>query len=447
MLLLGHLPAISQVSDSELPYLIIPPLQLPDRFGEFEKQQVSKIVLKGCAKQKGYQVIIGDPPSHKKTKWQIYKITLEVVFNDSKKEFGVVASLVDARKNKVFNSITEGEIQELEFFRKLEIIIDRLFLPPVNYTENIASTQSEKPSRPKPDPVVPVVPEAQEANINFRERIMDLKQDINAAIAKVSKANAEAKKNDSGKDGNNEPKKKPNNAVAEASNLEKELQMDPQPKPPKPEPPLDIGNSIRVGYYSFTTNSQHLVETDSRPKYLMVDYEYARPWKKDSNFYHHANLRFGKNQNKEEKEFGSYLGMGLWEGYHVTRYNWMPKLGLEVDTISFKNLPEVGKGLKIANNQIFWFTISSVNNFKMFNRGFRFSVSYGVPLGVMSSYEPLKDAKLSGSKINFTIAALNVFHKFHLELNYFSSSLNAPTPVKPLTFSTTGVGLNAFYNF
>ena len=447
LLLVGHLQAYGQGS-SELPYLIIPPHELPERFKEFEKQQIQKVVLKGCAKQRGYQVIIGDPPSHKKTRWLMYRVDLDVKWNESLREFRVHASLVDARNNKVFNSITEVKIPELEFYRRLEVIIDRLFLPPVIDIESppLEIDVKEVITRKKAE-IIPAVPESQTANLNFRERIMDMKKEVNFAVANANRVNREGKKLDPGKDADSKKKNPPKTIKAEAAEMvNNPLNVDPS-KLKKPPPPIDVGHSIRVGYYTFTTNSDHLVNTTSNPKYLLVDYEYARPWKRDSDFYHHINLRYGKNLNKEVKEFSPYTGFGFWEGYNFSNLSWMPKLGLEMDTISFSNLPINGEGLKLANNQIFWATVSSVNNFSIRKKPFRFSLSYGKPLKVITNYEALDGKSLTGSKINITFAALNIYRKFHLEVNYFTSSLAADTPIEGLTFDTTGVGFNAFYNF
>ncbi|MBA2403130.1 MAG: hypothetical protein H0V66_00040, partial [Bdellovibrionales bacterium] len=323
-------------------------------------------------------------------------------------------------------------------------IINRLFIAPEKF---LGSEPKEKPKKIKTESQTQVVPESTIANINFRDRIMSLKTDVNAAVAKA---------NSSGKDkvvaessDNSQTNKKP--AAAKAENAEGELALNNGPlalPPPKKSLPIDIGHSVRVGYYTVDTNSEdNLLNTDSHPKYLLMDYEYARGWSNTSKLYHHINVRYGKALNKEEKEFAPYTGGSLMEGYFVESLKWMPKTGIEIDTISFKNLPRIGKGLKVANNRIFWMNLASANNFELFSQTFRLTLTYSRPFKIISGYNGLdENPDLSGSKMNLTFAALDLYKKFHLEINYFKSTLEAKA-IRTIVFDTQGVGLNAYYNF
>ena len=53
--------ATTEPETEELPYLFIPPVEVPQALSEFEKQQVNKILIRGTTKQTSYQVIIGTP--------------------------------------------------------------------------------------------------------------------------------------------------------------------------------------------------------------------------------------------------------------------------------------------------------------------------------------------------------------------------------------------------
>ena len=405
--------------------------------------------MKGSAKQTQYQVIIGNPTNNKKFKWALYKINVTI----TKDPVGVtvVAELKDVRKEKLINKIKENSIEGLEFYRRLEDIINRLFIPP----EKPAPEEKTKIKKKINSELQPqVVPESVLANINFRERIMDLKTDVNVAVSKaVSKAGSSNKdkiphESPSGNDLNTGKKV---SALVAPEKTDDELIAQNEAivvVPPKGALPLDLGHSIRTGHYSVNTNSRdNALDTDSNPKYLLIDYEYARSWAHGSKFYHHLNGRYGKTLNREEKEFGPYMGWAIMEGYFVEPINWMPKLGIEMDTISFKNLPAVGQGLIIANNNIFWFNIASVNNFTLFRVPFRIQFIYGQPFRIKSAYQGLdQNPDLTGSKMNVTFAVLEVYKKFHLEINYFKSSLVA-TSIRIIEFDTQGVGINAFYNF
>lgn len=424
--------------------MFIPPVALPKELSEFEKQQINKIVIKGSTKQTTYQVMIGIPDVSKKFKWPLFQINVAVtrIGND----FNVVAELKDARKSKTVNIIKESEIPYIEFYRRLEDIINRLFLPPEKFG---SSEEKPRPPKIKAEILPQPVPEAKVANLNFRERIMDLKSNVNEAVAKAGAIKKEKKPADAAKDNSGETKNKKADPTKENSS-EGDLLAANEGKPATPAAPLplDVGHSMRVGYYNVNTNSKdNLLDTDSHPKYLLIDYEYASSWVHGSKVYHHLNGRYGKTLNKEEKEFAPYIGGSIMEGYFFDRFGWMPKAGLEMDTISFKNLPEIGKGLKVANNRIFWFTIASVNSIKIFSRGFRFSLGYSKPFKIMSDYKGLdQDPALEGSKINLTFAVLEVFRKYHFEVNYFQSQLEAKSD-RTILFDTQGVGFNAFYNF
>ena len=441
--LLIQFGAWAETSQDEIPYLFIPPVIAPKEFSDFEKQQINKLVVKGSARQTTYQVMIGKPDVTKRFKWQLHQINVSVLKEGD--DFVILAQLKDARKEVIINSIQEDHIPELELYRKIEEIIDRLFLP---VEKNLDSAIRPKPVRAKSETIVQIN-EAARANINFRERIMSLKTDVNTAVSKAS-AIHEKKVLDPPKEDQdlNIVKKTSENKTNTDASLQMGSGNEVLPIKPKAPLPLDIGHSLRAGYYSFNTNSKdNLVDTDSHPKYLLIDYEYARSWFHQSHFYHHVNLRYGKTLNKEEKEFAPYTGAALYEGYFFESLGWLPKLGLEMDTISFKNLPQIGQGLKLANNQIFWFNVSSVNSLKLFSRDFRFSLGYSKPFMIKSSYNGLdNNPALAGSKINLTFAMLNLYKKIHLELNYFKSELTANSP-RVIKFNTTGVGFNAFINF
>ncbi len=436
--------AWSQVPENELPYLFIPEVTIPPEFSEFEKQQINKIVMKGSAKQTQYQVIIGNPTNNKKFKWALYKINVRVTKGPNGIE--VVAELKDVRKEKLINTIKENYIEGLEFYRRLEDIINRLFIPP----EKAAPEEKTKIKKKiNAELQTQVIPESVLANINFRERIMDLKTDVNVAVVKAGLSKDKVPLEvPSGNDINN-LKKVP--APIAPSETDSGLIAQNEALvvlPPRGGLPLDMGHSVRTGYYSVSTNSRdNALDTDSQPKYILIDYEYARSWAHGSKFYHHLNGRYGKTLNKEEKEFAPYMGWAVMEGYFIEPLKWMPKIGVEMDTISFKNLPAVGKGLVIANNNIFWLNLASANNITLFRIPFRLQFIYGVPFRLKSAYEGLdQNPKLSGSKMNVTFAVLDVYKKFHLEINYFKSSLVA-TSIRIIEFDTQGVGINAFYNF
>jgi hypothetical protein len=445
IIILFHFGAIAETSQEELPYLFIPPVDIPEDFTEFEKQQINKLVVKGSTKQSVYQVMIGTPQISKRFKWAIHKINVKV--SNTPDGFQIVAELRDARKNILINSITESQFPQLELYRRLEDIINRLFLP---VEKDLELEVKSKPPKLKAEPQK-TIQESKVATINFRERIMSLKTDVNDAVVKAGAVKAEKKKTDALKLNDPETTNKKTNSANAQTNAEENLRLGNEAAlAPKPEikPPLDIGHSIRVGYYNVNTNSQdNLLNTDSHPKYLLLDYEYALNWPPKSKVFHHVNVRYGKTLNKEEKEFAPYIGGSILEGYFFESLRWMPKAGIEIDTISFKNLPIPREGLKIANNRIFWFNVTSVNSFSLFSRDFRFALGYGIPLKIMSDYSGLdENPKATGSKINLTLAVLNLYKKFHLEVNYFKSEIEA-TSDRVTTFDTQGAGLNAFYNF
>lgn len=425
--------------------MFIPPVDIPADFTEFEKQQINKLVVKGSTKQSVYQVMIGTPQISKRFKWAIHKINVKVT--NTPDGFQIIAELRDARKNILINSITESQFPQIELYRRLEDIINRLFLPVEKVLE---SEVKPKPPKLKAEPQK-TIQESKVATINFRERIMSLKTDVNEAVVKAGAVKAEKKKTDALKLNDPEIPNKKTNATNTQANTEENLKLvNEAALVPKIDikPPLDVGHSIRIGYYNMNTNSQdNLLNTDSHPKYLLLDYEYALNWPHKSKVYHHANVRYGKTLNKEEKEFAPYIGGSILEGYFFESLGWMPKAGIEIDTISFKNLPIPREGLKVANNRIFWFNVTSVNSFKLFSRDFRFSLGYGIPLKIMSDYSGLdENPKATGSKFNLTLAILNIYNKFHLEVNYFKSEIEA-TSDRVTTFDTQGAGLNAFYNF
>ena len=405
---------------------------------------VHKIIVRACTKQTIYQLLIGKTEFDKKLKWDLHR--LNVMIHLENEEFLVTAELKDGRKEKVYNKIQEGHILRLDFYRRLEEILNQLFIIP--QTDKISETKI-KPPKASSSQLFQIPPESETASVNFRERVMNLQNGVQNAV-ELAKAEKEKPKQLPTTGQNPTEINQTETAKAAPENLTKnnEAVELPIPFPPKASLPLDIGHAVRVGHYQVNTNSKdNLLNTDSHPRYLLVDYEYARNIAFQSKFYHHLNARYGKTLNKEEKEFAPYMGAAYYMGYFVQRFSWMPKLGLEMDTISFKNLPVIGKGLQIANNRIVWGQIASVNNFEFSWIKFRLSLAYNIPLKISSGYKGLdQNPRLSGSKYNITFAVLNVFRNFHLELNYFKSALTA-TSDRVIFFDTQGAGINGFYIF
>ncbi len=435
---------VAQTQTEDLPYLFIAPIESPQSFSDIEKQTIHKIIVRACTKQTLYQLLIGRTEFDKKLKWDLHRLNVQI--RSKNEEYEITAELKDGRKEKIYNHIQEGHILRLDLYRRLEEILNQLF--------NLPTTEKLSESRPKPPKtqsaqLFQLPPESETASVNFRERIMNLQSGVQNAF-ELAKAEKEKPKQlpSSGTNNSESKTSETNKANSESISKGDEAVDLPIPFPPKSSLPLDIGHAMRVGYYQVNTNSKdNALNTDSHPKYLLVDYEYARNLSHQSKFYHHINLRYGKTLNKQEKEFAPYTGGAYYMGYFVQRFSWMPKLGLEMDTISFKNLPVIGRGLQIANNRILWAQIASVNNFELSWLKFRISLAYNIPLMLSSGYKGLdQNPHLSGSKYNVTFAVLNVFRNFHLEINYFKSALTA-TSVREIYFDTQGAGINAFYIF
>src|SRR2546426_7174 len=100
----------------------------------------------------------------------------------------------------------------------------------------MANSSFSKKEKIKAEVLPPPVPEAQAANINFRERIMDLKNNVNEAVAKAGALKKEQKKADAAKEDQDAKDKKA--APGKEGNGDGNLQLAGLLPPAKPPLPL-----------------------------------------------------------------------------------------------------------------------------------------------------------------------------------------------------------------
>src|SRR5690606_18963477 len=121
--------ANEQEEEEQKTIMVIKALVLPKSFTELEKNQSNKIVLKAVAKNRNYQMMIGDYDQSLKVKYPIQIIEVKVAEPKSR-EFNLLIRLFDEKSKKLLNKVQVQDISKISFFRELESGMEKIFIIP-----------------------------------------------------------------------------------------------------------------------------------------------------------------------------------------------------------------------------------------------------------------------------------------------------------------------------
>lgn len=448
--LISSLP-FSWAQEDDRIILAIETLKLPASFGELEKNQADKIVLKSVTKVKDYQLMIGTLDQTLKVKHSIHYVSV-IVIESPKDVFSINARLFDERVKKLIKKIVVEKVEKNSFFRELEKAMNELFFPTEPPGKPLEVKETKRP--PKKPKNLTAPDENDAANIAFKQRIMNLKIDIDKKIVKIIEEKEQAEQEAKTKK-KNLPSPPPKAAVVS------ETPFTEEPEPVTEFPPVNPIQKLGLFYQRLTTNyagapfdddfdsgvNDKQLEVNTSLTYTGLSYLYQRPIKSNTDHYIQGEVDLAKSMRKTENEVSPYIRLASNYGYFLRDWNFFPHTGLEIDTQSFIVLTRVGEGLSTANNQILNLRFGGKVSTRYFNQLLSFSLLYSLPIYLRSDNEIMKEAKVTGNKLNFSFLAIGLYKRINLQADYFLSKYTYSNSLTDLTTDSSGWSINVNYLF
>lgn len=427
--------------NEDLVSLIIATPKFPQGMLENERNQSAKIILKGTTKVPGYQIVIGnfDPSKKAKVKVHVVEVEIERVAEGILK---LTAKLFDEKSKKLINKVVRERVEKIAYFRELEKLMNELFLPVEQERANDPDKREEKKKIPAARLNSPPS-ESEVANLDFKQRIISLKTGVDIKIKDIKEKKEEKgpSKNVAAKDNNPE---KPAQTSANAQILEAEIPE----KPPLKHPAFDNKKTIhKVGVLTknVTTNStDQIIDLDTKLQYVGVAYTYQKPVVKGRDHFYQGELELAQIQNKDV-DFPPYLRLFGGYGYLFRGAGLFFRIGAELDTLSFSNLPEIGEGLQPANSRMLGGLVGAHWVGILFSQPVTLGFDYSQPFQNSADNEQIKGAEVAGNSMRMSLTLNDLYFNLNLKLEYHLANYEYKAETSQVTTKTQGLGVHINY--
>ena len=440
ILCLFVLESYAQENEENKTLLVINSTDIPLSFSELEKNQTVKIILKAVTRVKDYQVMLGSFDQSLKVKYPIHLVLLKVV-EIKPTFFSIEAFLFNETAKKLIHKVVASEVDKMSFFRELERVMKELFIPVESTGERPKELQSKKYDKKAG---LQAISSEATAQINFRDRIMNLKGDVEEQITQIKEDKILQLKIESGAEVKEENKveavvKKPDLELAEVPIATLEV---------KKKEKLVFETSHKVGLFIMQAQTNYkdlIIDTSTQATYAGISYDYMRQVKPGRPYFYKGLLRLGKVMNATAVEFAPYVNVNGGLGYVWGKNDKMLSFGgIEIDSLNFSNIVKVGKNLIPANNRIGSLRIA---HDVIISPSFKVGAYLAKAFYVSSDNLWVKDSKIAGNKYGAQVCFADVYKRINIEGEIFISSYTYKADVFDLNTSTKGFGLNAHFIF
>lgn len=431
--------------------LVIESPKIPTEFNETERNQTSKIILKASTKVRGYQIVLGNFDPAKKTKILIHVVDVEVVA-DNKGSYSITARLFDEKTKKLINKVEAILVEKNSYFRELEKLMNALFLP-VKLEVFTREPEPVEPKKKLKKNKLVVVPSAgEEANLDFKKRIMSLKSGVDSRIKEIGSAKPEAELKDSVDESHKvlTPSKK-------VDAVDGELAIKPE-SPPLKHPSfnnLKPQHKIGVLYFSTKTNSKNDVndfgniveiDVDTNIKYAGVAYSYQRPIVIGLDHFWQSDVNFAQVKTDASVEFSPYIHANTAYGYLWRSTGLFIRGGIDADTFSFANVPLEREGVKANNIRIANYLVGAHWAGVLFTQPVIVGVDYTKAFYSLSDNKDVNGSEVSGNYTRLNATLADLFLNLNIKFEYYLAEYDF-SKERTLTTSTQGFGIHVNYVF
>jgi hypothetical protein len=415
-------------------FILIQPFKTP--YLEFlDEDRVNKIILRATTKQTEYELAMTNLDDFEKAKVPVFQVQLQLEKIKDKEIYEARALLVDMKNKKLVNKVEELRIPRIELLRRIEELLNRLFLQPVPEVK-----KRVRPVRVKNSPIDQAALNENKALVNFRDRIMDLKFGVQDKFEEIIETNKAANANVSKKNDSSE------NLVPANELLELDGVSDIVPEPTKIEQPAVVKQHMSVGYRVVTVNSKDVIDTDTSLSYLDLSYHYQRNIFGSTTHFWGAEGRYGKMASQFSEEVGDRVEAEVGYQYYFDRLPLMLNSGVDYHTVSFINLPAEGKGLVAGNLGIVSWYLEVQGRGKLWKYPALLSVHFSNAVSTSGDYKTVaEDGGVKGSTIMLDLLTEKVFRKFNAGVRLYVQ--NYQSLENRLQISSSGMELYASMYF
>jgi hypothetical protein len=279
---------------------------------------------------------------------------------------------------------------------------------------------------------------------------MALKSQVDDKFKQIDKVKIQEKKDP--KSADLESPQKKNAEVATAEGAGPPVEAKPvNPIKPLVTPPIPFGQSGGIGFRTVTTNTKESVGSgasinlDAKPRYLLMNYQFTRPWALNSPWVAFARVNFGRIMNTLDVELDPYMALGLFQSF-LFQNGFMPYLGVDRQNLTFVGLPVTGEGLRPGSVDLTMTVAGAYIKMELFKQSLVVVPEFGLGILGSSGYRRLSDAKIKSNRVSLALQFMNVVKKINLELNYYQLNFES-SGEEPMTADSSGMGLNVFYHF
>jgi hypothetical protein len=420
--------------------LVIQSITLPSTFTAIEKVQSDKIILKASTRIKDYQVMIGEFDQSLKIKYPIHLVSVKV-FGPKKQMYTIEARLFNETSKKLISKIVVENVEKLAFFRELEKVLTDLFLP-------VDKEVVPKPPRPKNTKAQQELSRkdaaAIAASVEFRERIMSLKNSVDQRVIEIKEEKARVARSSSNSNFTESTSQNPQSSASPGNSLELEL-----PAIKKPVAKFHQTNH-QLGLFFMQSNTNYsdvIIDVDTQALMGGGQYDFFKKISENSSWFFKSQVKLGKVMNSKDIEFSPYINTWGSLAYNWEDRSMMSFIGLELDTLYFTNIVNIGDGLQNAESRILNIRLSHEISSELFGQPLKFGAYIARPMYVNSANERVGKSTIDGNKYGAVLTFADLYGRLNFGAEVFISSYTFKTDLFNLETSTKGLGFNANYIF
>jgi hypothetical protein len=307
-------------------------------------QRINKSILMIASKQRDYSLLLSSvrPKDVTATTYEI-----KLLLKPQGKLFRIEVQLVNVNSGKIFRRVRKEDIQKANLVFAIEKALALLF----NF-----KSEARVPNK-RPRKVV------DNSAIDFKKRIMNLKQDVQNRIAEKN-----AQKG-SGLNLANSIKNEADGSSGESK--------------------YEQSYAAGIFYRQAVINSKDVVEVKNSFNSINLEVLGRRDY---LNFLLiDAEFHFGKIISTTELDFPSNMLIGFMPGFFLPRPYISVSSGVSYEVFYFANVTSFGEGFEVANNKVIWWDIQPKISIPLARFNLVSFVRFSSSLSVSTGYTNLKD--------------------------------------------------------
>jgi hypothetical protein len=382
-------------------------------------RQMDRITIQIVARQENVEILLSGNDTPTGSIVPIWAIESEVVRVGS--TYKIESRILDLKSKKLINKALRDNIREEDLLRLFQAALESLFIP--NKKRSKVPDQQESISQTQVTKLYDLptlqISKLDSSQINFRQRVKDLKLAVDDEIIKVGYGSANSlieNKDKSPSQNQINPK-----IIILNSNTDLEVEYHIKPKPYKKKFDLSLGyetRSSQVSYLVKTSNNAVFINSKLQANILF-------PYLKE---------KFGSTFNLSYSGVTSSpvtLPPSYYAGAYLSWFErfWNFSIGLNHESFYFITLTTPGVGAQSNSISTLWAQIKNLVIFDLMGE-WKFNTVLGIPTHVEPDNSSLNNNSWQGRQFLVSISPPLGTDKLKTQLSYESITLNNPGETK-----------------